>query len=121
MASSPSSYLVEETTKMGRMQRAAEQVGHRRLARVNAREHSNDDPQSGQGLEADSHNAMPEHPYFKDNQRFDGVDPNLNPEPPLNTAARTEYDNERREQEQEKQLRLGNMPQFSNAPKPRWP
>ena len=50
-----------------------------------------------------------------------GVDPNLNPEPPLNTEARREYDNQKREQEMEKQLRLGNMPKFSTAPKPHGP
>ena len=45
----------------------------------------------------------------------------MNPEPALNTEARREFDNEKREQEKEKQLRLGNMPKFSTAPTPRGP
>lgn len=43
-------------------------------------------------------------------QRFDGIDPNVNPAPPLNSEARREFDNSRREQEREKQLRLGLAP-----------
>jgi len=112
------SYLVDETRTMERMRRQQEQQGHRQLARVNAREHHENTAQSSP--EGELQNDILQNPWL-DNQRFDGIDPNLNPEPPLNTEARREYDNERREQEMEKQLRLGNMPKFSSAPKPSGP
>ena len=78
------------------------------------------DPDPAPNPEGELQNTILQHPEL-DNQRFDGVDPNLNPEPPLNTDARREFDNERREQEMEKQLRLGNMPKFNSAPKPQGP
>ena len=112
------SILVDETRTMDRQRRIAEQDGHRRLAKVHAREHNEEQQQQQQPApEGEMQNNILQNPWL-DSQRFDGVDPNLNPEPPLNTAARREYDNERREQEMEKQLRLGNMPKFSTAPKP---
>ena len=114
-----SSMLIEETKTMERARRLAEQQGHRVLARVNAREHGNEDEKIS-SPEGELQNNILQHPAL-DSQRFDGIDPNLNPEPPLNTAARREYDNEKRDQEQEKQLRLGNMPKFSTAPTPRGP
>lgn len=113
------SLLTEETKAMARRRRETEQQGHRRLARVNAREHVNEDrPQ--QAPEGELQNNMLQHPDLL-TQRFDGIDPNLNPEPPLNSEARREFDNERREQEMEKQLRLGNMPKFKTAPTPSGP
>ena len=111
-------YLVEETSTMDRQRRLAEQDGHRRLARVHAREHY--ESQSSASPEGELQNNILQNPWL-DSQRFDGIDPNLNPEPPLNTDARREFDNERREQEMEKQLRLGNMPKFNTAPKPQGP
>ncbi len=113
------SLLAAETKNMDRRRRIAEQEGHRKLARVNAREHSLEEHHQP-SPEGELQNDILQHPLLA-NQRFDGIDPNLNPEPPLNTAARREYDNERREQEMEKQLRLGNMPKFNTAPKPAGP
>lgn len=110
------SYLVDETSTMDRQRRLAEQEGHRRLARVHAREHHEEQHQQATP-EGDVQNNILQNPWL-DSQRFDGVDPSLNPEPPLNTEARREFDNERREQEMEKQLRLGNMPRFNPTPKP---
>jgi hypothetical protein len=112
------SYLIEETDSMDRKRRLVEQDGHRQLARVNARAHNEND--QSPAPEGELQNSILQHPWL-DAQRFDGIDPNLNPEPPLNTDARREFDNERREQEMEKQLRLGNMPKFSTAPKPGQP
>jgi ssDNA-binding Zn-finger/Zn-ribbon topoisomerase 1 len=114
------SILVEETETMDRERRLAEQEGHRRRARVNAREHAERQAQQQQGLQERYENTLMQHPMLN-NQRFDGIDPNVNPEPALNTNARREFDNERREQEKEKQLRLGNMPKFSTTPKPQGP
>jgi hypothetical protein len=113
------SYLVEETKSMERKRRLAEQQGERQIGSVKAREHSEEETKSN-GPEGELQNTILQHPYL-DNQRNDGIDPNLNPEPPLNSEARREFDNEQREQEKEKQLRLGNMPKFTTAPTPRGP
>lgn len=116
---SSDSYLVDDTQIMERQRRLVEQQGHRRFARVHAREHAVQEGSSPeQGLEeGQEQNNILQNPWLN-SQRFDGVDPNLNPEPPLNTEARREFDNERRQQEMEKQLRLGNVPRVSPAPKP---
>lgn len=112
------SILVAETKAMERERRLAEQQGERRLASVKARQHSNQEDQPSP--EGELQNNILQHPELN-SQRFDGIDSPLNPEPPLNTDARREFDNEQRNQEQEKQLRLGNMPKFTNAPRPRGP
>jgi hypothetical protein len=112
------SFLVEETKNMERKRRLSEQQGERQFASVKAREHP--DEEAKVAPEGELQNNILQHPEL-DNQRFDGIDPNLNPEPPLNTEARREYDNEKREQDKEKQLRLGNMPKFTTAPTPRGP
>lgn len=111
------SLLADETRTMERNRRIAEQQGHRQLGPVKAREHA-DEERASNSLEGELQNDILQHPELN-NQRFDGIDPNLNPEPPLNSAARTEYDNEKREQDKEKQLRLGNMPQYNPAAVPR--
>ena len=112
------SYLVDETITMERERRIAEQKGHRQLTRVHAREHALEIPNTGPGEELQS--SLLAHPEL-DNQRFDGADKTITAVPLWNTEARREFDNERREQEKEKQLRLGNMPKFSTAPKPQGP
>lgn len=112
------SFLVKETPKMLRQQRVIEQHGHRQLARVHAREHTDRDYEYSP--EGELQNSILQHPLL-DNQRFDGVDTNLNPEPPLNSEARREFDNLRREQDMEKQLRLGHRPKMGSAPKPQGP
>ncbi len=111
------SILADETNTMERQRRLNEQDGHRRLARVNAREH-HENENTKLAAEGQMQNNILQNPWLN-TQRFDGVDTNLNPEPALNSTAKSEFDNERREQEKEKQLRLGNMPKFSTAPKPR--
>ena len=113
------SFLADETKSMDRARRLLEQDGERRLASVKARTHSEKEEMQN-SPEGELQNTILQHPEL-DSQRFDGIDPNLNPEPPLNTDARREYDNEKREQEMEKQLRLGNMPKFNTAPKPSGP
>jgi hypothetical protein len=113
------SFLVEDSKSMERKRRLVEQDGERKIARVNAREHP-DTEVSGDYLEEAAQNGMLQHPNL-DNQRFDGIDPTVNPAPDLNDEARMKHDNERRNQEQEKQLRLGNMPKFNKAPTPRGP
>ena len=110
------SYLVDDTVAMDRARRLAEQEGHRRLAKVHAREH-NESQQQQPAPEGELQNNILQNPWL-DSQRFDGVDTNLNPAPSMNPEAGREFENERQEQELEKQLRLGNMPKFSTAPKP---
>lgn len=116
---SNNSILITDTKAMERSRRLAEQQGERALGAVKAREHS-PEQEVQPSPEGELQNNILQHPAL-DSQRFDGVDPNLNPEPPLNSVARREFDNERREQEMEKQLRLGNMPKFSTAPTPQGP
>lgn len=112
------SYLSEDTVTLDRQRRLQEQDGHRQYARVHAREHAlEQSTQQNLAHEGGVQNNILQNPWLN-SQRFDGIDPNLNPEPPLNTEARREFDNERREQEMEKQLRLGNVPRVSQAPKP---
>ncbi len=108
------SILVEESKGMENGRRIKEQEGHRQYAKVNQRDRHDDNKHADNALQAQA--GPKEHPYLKQSQRFDGIDPNLNPEPDIGTEARREYDNERREQEMEKQLRLGNMPAFRTAP-----
>jgi len=112
-------YLIAETQRMERQRRLYEQHGHHVTfeTKVHAREHALDTGNmAGEELSAQSH--MRQHPYL-DSPIYDGIDPNVNPAPPLNTDARREFDNAKRTQEMEKQLRLNNVPKFSPAPKPR--
>ena len=117
----PPSTFKQETRVMENARRDKEQSGHRGLGiSVHANERVNDEPLSmEQSLEAQNSSSLMSNPLL-DSQRFDGIDPNVNPAPALNTDARTEYDNLRREQEMEKQLRLGLMPSNSKTfnPKP---
>lgn len=108
--------LIEETKGMEDSRRQLEQRGHSQFARVNA-----SDRQPSYEVSPDNDLAAQagpkEHPYL-DSQRFDGIDPSLNPAPDIGTEARREFDNERRNQEQEKQHRLGNMPTNSRRSTP---
>ena len=114
----PPSVFAEETRKKKNNQRDLEQTGHRRRGvKVKARERVYDDaPSVEAGLEAQS--SIKAHPELMDNPRFDNIDPNVNPEPALNTDARRKYDNIKREQELKKQMRLGYMPGMKFNPKP---
>lgn len=108
------SFLVDETFLMDREQREAEQQGHRQLAKVNAREHHEEQQKSVP--EGELQNSIHQHPWL-DRQIFDGIDTGpLSPDPPLNSEAYTEMQNREREEQLEKQLRLGNMPKFSSTP-----
>ena len=109
------SVLLDETLKMAGEQRMAEQKGHRRLAKVHARERPEEAPEHT-GPEGELQNDILQHPEL-DSQRFDGIDPSLNPAPELNTEARRNYDNEKREQDKEKQERLQNVLGLANQPK----
>ena len=117
--STPPSRFVKETRAMENRRRDLEQAGHRKFGiKVNALERINDEqPAPEEGLELQS--GIESNPLLADNQRFDGIDPNVNPEPALNSDARREFDNQRREQEMEKQLRLGNIPQMGRQFNPR--
>ena len=106
--------LVEETRAMANDQREEEQQGHRRFARVHARERFDDEPKNA-APEGEMQNDIPENPWLN-SQRFDGIDPNLNPNPPLNTEARREFDNLQNQKKLQYQLQHGLTP--NTAPKP---
>lgn len=108
------SFLVDETQSMENQRRLAEQKGMRKYAKVNQRERSEHTQDAGNELNMQ---GPKEHPYLQ-SQRFDGIDPNVSPAPDIGTDARREFDNELRNQEQEKQLRLGHMPK-PRAPEPK--
>lgn len=104
-------YLEEESEWMGYARRGLEQHVERQLSQVEERrkpqrENTGNEP----GLEQ----KLKQHPLL-DSQRFDGIDPGLNPAPFGNEEALIAFENERREQEKEKQLRLGNVPKMGNS------
>ncbi|MBA2656965.1 MAG: hypothetical protein H0U70_08275 [Tatlockia sp.] len=107
------SYLPDETPFMEKNRREQVQKGHGQFAKVNVVEHF--EPQQSSAPEGEPQNDVKEHPWL-DSQRNDGIDPNENPEPAINSAARTDFDNAKREQDLEHKLRLGLMP--NTAPKP---
>ncbi len=109
------SILIDPTDAMENARRKLEQTGHSRFARVNASHRPDYEVSPDNDLQAQA--GPKEHPYL-DSQRFDGIDPSLNPAPDIGTEARREFDNERRNQEQEKQHRLGNMPTNSRRNTP---
>lgn len=115
----PDSFLREESFSMEMQRRESEQQGQRKLAKVHVKEHE-EPPAETLGNEGKLENDIREHPMFALNQRFDGVDKTNTPVPALDPESKTKFENEKREQEKEKQLRLGNMPQFGNkyTPKP---
>jgi hypothetical protein len=108
------SFLVDETRSMENQRRLQEQEGMRRFGRVNQRDRVDETASAGNEL---GHHGPKEHPFLQ-SQRFDGIDPSVSPAPDIGTDARREFDNELRNQEQEKQLRLGNMPK-PTAPEPK--
>jgi len=112
----PVTYLVEETEYMQYERRGLEQQIERQLASVEERKKPQRKESNGPGEQE----KMKQHPLL-DSQRFDGIDPSLNPAPFGNQEAMIEFENERREQNLEKQLRLGNMPKMGRnmTPEPR--
>jgi hypothetical protein len=105
-------FLVDETKAMENERRLQEQRGHRKFARTITRDRV-DEPDNSQGNELSMQEGPKDHPFLQ-SQRFDGVDPNVSPAPEIGTEARREFDNEKREQDKEKQLRLGNQLQNKN-------
>ena len=112
------SILVDETVAMENNRRQLEQRGHRRYGTVHAGKDRSEHQHSAEN-ELGATAGPKEHPYL-DSQRFDGIDPSLSPAPDIGTEARREFDNERRNQEQEKQYRLGNMPTYSRKNTPEY-
>lgn len=104
------SYLVEETDQMRYERRGLEQQVERRLGRVEERKKPQRKTENT--LTNGQEHMMKQHPLL-DSQRFDGIDSSLNPAPFGNEEAKIAFENEKREQDQEKQLRMG----LNNAPK----
>lgn len=106
------SYLLEETEQMAYERRGLEQQVERAIAGVEERKK----PQKNTGeTPGGTEKKLRQHPLL-DSQRFDGIDPGLNPAPFGNQEAEIAFENEQREQQMEKQLRLGNMPKMGKAP-----
>ncbi len=108
------SYLPEETEHMAYERRGLEQQVERQLAGVEERKK----PRRETGNEpGGTEQKLRQHPLL-DSQRFDGIDPGLNPAPFGNQEAEIAFENEQREQNMEKQLRLGLAPKMgkSNTP-----
>ena len=102
----------EATPEMVIEQRLQEQKGHRHWAKVNVRERREYEGAPGPGLK--------QHPaVIFQSQRFDGIDRSLNPIFPMADAI-AEFENARKEQELQKQLRnqndLSNSNRASSAP-----
>lgn len=104
-------YLVEENEQMGYERRGLEQQIERQLATVQERKRPQREVGNAPGGVEQN---IKQHPLLN-SQRFDGIDPGLNPAPFGNQEAQIAFENERREQDQEKQLRLGNMPKMGNS------
>ena len=97
------SSLKEETEEMENERRALEQSGHRKYAKINARDRTIEKSSSNEaGME------MKQHPLLQNSQRYDGISPDLNPAPLNNPDARAEFENHIAEQKLQKELRLGN-------------
>ncbi|WP_367606434.1 hypothetical protein [Legionella sp. W05-934-2] len=114
------SMLAEDSVRVEWDRRAQEQAGEGHYGKVNVKERREEDKMTPEG---ELLNDIPQHPLLN-RQTYDGVPINDNPEPPLNSDARREYDNAKRLQHQ-KQLQLKNeltdTPQYqpSSAPTPR--
>lgn len=104
------SYLVDDSSSMSRKRRLQEQDGHSRLAKVHQRYHPDEEQRSAP--EGELQNSIRQHPLL-DGQKNDGTDNGLNPEPPMNSAAWTEWNNERNEKQLRKQHELGLNPKFT--------
>ncbi|MFT4058877.1 MAG: hypothetical protein QM652_04950 [Legionella sp.] len=115
-----SDFLVEETRSMARKRRLIEQDGQRRIARVEAKEHSDDAEVTGNYQEEAFNNGIKQHPNLN-TPLHDGRDPTVSVLPNVGDVNRTKFENERREQEQEKQYRLGYMPGNKNNLRPQGP
>jgi hypothetical protein len=121
MASIPVDYgiLIDETQLMENTRRRQEQYGHHwhTKAKVHARERPEEEYRSV-GPEGELQNDILQHPLL-DGQQYDGAaDLPLSSLPYLNPDAKTKYENARREQELQHQMRLGLMPKMGTAPKP---
>jgi hypothetical protein len=114
-----STFLVEDTESMERKRRRNVQDWlRRRFASVHAREHP--DEVTGNYFEEALDNGIEQHPDLN-SPLYDGRDPTVNSLPNVGSENRTKFENERRDQEQEKQNRLGYMPGFKNTIRPRGP
>lgn len=124
---SKSSYLVEETKFMDKQRRWIERNAERKWGRVmNISDPAEDNSatlvdQPTNASEATEDNGMVVHPMLANLQRFDGVAPELNANPPqAGTEARRKFDEELDKQKDAKEHRLGlgytNAPKFNPQP-----
>lgn len=109
--------LVPQTKAMEDFRRLEEQEGLRKLTQ--AKIHARDREQVYLSTpEGELQNDIMQHPLLAERQQFDGVDIPLSQLPYMNRDAKTKYENAKREQQLELQMRLGHMPKMGTAPKP---
>ena len=107
--------LVPDTSTMEDRRRLLEQAGLRKFgAHINTKNRPEDRASIAPDPEQAPQNDIAEHPLLN-NPRYDGIDPDLNPLPPLNTDARREMENELRLQHQKKLEKI-NQPTASPTP-----
>ena len=109
------SFLVHDSVAMENSRRLAEQAGHKQFAHVNARDRTIANVSDEPGMDQTS--TMKQHPYFAQNQRFDGIENKITPDPSSNPAAKEKYQEAKEEQDLAKQLRLNNTPENTNTPR----
>lgn len=115
-----SSILTPATKGMENQRREALQEQFAKLYHIKV--HSRDrEERPSSGPEEAMENDIPNHPFFEQQQRFDGIDPNVNPLPALNTEADRELKNALNEQKLQHQMKLGLLPKPGTAPKPSGP
>jgi hypothetical protein len=112
--------LHKETKSMENLRREREQQGERSLgARVISREKSDHIPQ---GNDLQSQNQMLNHPVLEERQDLDGYDPSVSPLPPANSEAHQKYEEAKKQQQEELQMRLGLTPgaskKYDTTPRP---
>jgi hypothetical protein len=112
------SFLVKDSVEMENNRRLIEQEGHKQFAQVHARERKIPSSAPEQSLEQQN-SMMKQHPYFAQNQRYDGIENNINPDPVNNPNAQEKYQEAQEEQDLAKQLRMGKQPEFTNTYKPK--
>ncbi len=114
------SFLVKETQSMYDDFRTKEQEQQQRWTTFEQRRTRGGAP--AVSLEHGQMQQMKTHPYFADSQRFDGVEPNVSPNPANNPKGQETFQQEQENQLEAKAERLGysfsNTPKFNPKPQP---
>ena len=116
---SNNSFLIQDTPDMENARRVQEQKGHKKFGKVHASDRNLAYTSPEHGMENANQAQVKQHPYFAQNQRYDGVENKITPDPTNNPDAQKKYQEKQEEQELAKQLRLGNTTKFTTTPTPK--